>query len=61
MTLSANDLELLMSLVFILELNMMLDIDFHVPALPLLMDKKSNFKVPSYKTLLIKAVVAQWI
>jgi hypothetical protein len=48
-----------MSLVSILELNMMLVIDFHALVLQLLMDKKSNFKVLLYKMLVIPLELKQ--
>ncbi len=51
--------ELFRNLVFILGINMMLAIDFHVLVLPLLMDNKWNFKVLSYSMLPIHLDIQQ--
>jgi hypothetical protein len=56
---AAHRLTLFILVVFILDINMMLDIDFHVLALQLHMDNKLNFKVLSYEMLLVQLVVKQ--
>ncbi len=51
--------ELFILLVSILDINMMLVIDFHVLVLQLHMDNKSNFKDLSYK-MLFTQLIAKW-